>query len=200
MKVPRSTAAAIRSIRLVGGMVLMVYVAGHLTTLAFGLYSLDLLDRLRIPMMAPWQTRPGQALLYGALASHLVLGLLAVAQRRSAVSLNRSDLAQLALGVLIPVFLAWHVLRTRGAVTLGGDHTTYGALMIAYWKVRPFYGLLQVLGLVVAWVHGCLGVYGWLRLRRCWPVTAPFLYPVAFFLPMKPAAAYGRRRERGKNR
>jgi adenylate cyclase len=53
-------------------MVLMAYVTGHLTTLAFGLVSLDLLDRIRIPMMAPWQTGPGYVLLYGALASHLV--------------------------------------------------------------------------------------------------------------------------------
>jgi adenylate cyclase len=81
----------------------------------FGLVSLDLLDRMRIPMMAPWRTGLGQVLLYGALASQLVLGLLAVAQRRSAASLNRSDLAQLMLGLLIPMFLAWHVLRSRSA-------------------------------------------------------------------------------------
>src|SRR6516164_1326627 len=118
MRSRRSAAAIVRSIRLVGGMVLMAYVTGHLTTLAFGLVSLDLLDRIRIPVIAPWQTGPGQVLLYGALVSHLVLGLLAVAQRRSAASLNRSDLVQLMLGLLIPMFLAWHVLRTRGALTL----------------------------------------------------------------------------------
>jgi adenylate cyclase len=162
----------------------MAYVTGHLTNLAFGLISLDLLDRLRIQLMAPWQSIPGQILLYGALASHLGLGLFAVSQRRSVASLNRSDTAQLALGLLIPVFLAWHVLRTRGAIVLGGEHATYAVLMINYWKVTPFFGLLQVLGLVAAWVHGCLGLYGWLRLRRWWPVVAPFLYPVAVALPI----------------
>jgi adenylate cyclase len=184
VKIRRSAAAAVRSIRLGGGLVLMAYVTGHLTTLAFGLVSLDLLDRIRIPMMAPWQTGPGQVLLYAALASHLVLGLLAVAQRRSAASLNRSDLVQLMLGLLIPMFLAWHVLRTRGGLMLGGDRATYSALMIAYWKMNPFNGLLQVLGLVAAWVHGCLGLYGWLRLRRWWLFVAPFLYPATFFLPI----------------
>ena len=98
--------------------------------------------------------------------------------------MNRTDAAQLALGLLIPVFLAWHVLRTRGAIVLGGEHATYAVLMINYWKVTPFFGLLQVLGLVAAWVHGCLGLYGWLRLRRWWPVVAPFLYPIAFALPI----------------
>ena len=184
MKNHRSTAAAIRSVRLAGGMVLMAYVTGHLTNVAFGLVSLDLLDQLRIPLMAPWQSIPGQILLYGALASHLGLGLLAVAQRRSFASLNRSDATQLALGLLIPVFLAWHVLRTRGAIVLGGKHATYAVLMISYWQMTPFFGLLQVLGLAAAWVHGCLGLYGWLRLRRWWPVIAPFLYPIAFALPI----------------
>jgi adenylate cyclase len=184
MKNRRSTAAAVRSVRLAGGIVLMAYVTGHLTNLALGLVSLDLLDWMRIPLMAPWQSIPGQILLYGALTSHLGLGLFAVAQRRSVASLNRSDTAQLALGLLILVFLAWHVLRTRGAIVLGGEHATYAALMINYWKVTPFFGLLQVLGLVAPWVHGCLGLYGLLRLRRWWPVVAPFLYPVAFALPI----------------
>jgi adenylate cyclase len=74
VKIRRSAATAVRSIRVVGGTVLMAYVTGHLTTLAFGLVSLDLLDRIRIPMMAPWGTGPGQVVLYGALASHLLLG------------------------------------------------------------------------------------------------------------------------------
>ena len=61
MKNCRSTAAAVRSVRLVGGMVLMAYVTGHLTNLAFGLVSLDLLDRLRTPLMAPWQSIPAKS-------------------------------------------------------------------------------------------------------------------------------------------
>lgn len=184
MTIGKSAAAAVRSVRLIGGMVLMCYVAGHLANLAFGLVSLDLLDRLRSPIMAPWQTVPGQVLLYGALAAHLVLGLLAVAQRRSAASLNRSDLAQLALGFAIPLFLAWHVVRARGGIMLGADPPSYGVMLIGYWKNAPAYGLLQVLGLVAVWVHGCLGLYGWLRLHGWWPRVAPFLYPASFALPI----------------
>jgi hypothetical protein len=66
MKSRISAAAIVRSVRLTGGMVLMAYVTGHLTNLAFGLVSLDMLDRLRIPLMAPWQSLPCQILLYGA--------------------------------------------------------------------------------------------------------------------------------------
>jgi hypothetical protein len=56
--------------------------------------------------------------------------------------------------------------------------------MIAYWKLKPFNGLLQVLGLAAAWVHGSLGLYGWLRLHRWWPFVVQFLYPATFFLPI----------------
>ena len=171
-------------IRLIGGMVLMLFVACHLSNLALGLHSLDLLEAWRPRVLAAWQTYPGLALLYGALASHLVLGLVALAKRRSAASFRASDVAQLALGLLIPPLLVLHVLATRGVVALGGAHATYGLMLVIYWKLVPFYGLKQVLVVVLAWTHGCLGMYGWLRLRSWWPAIAGFLYPVAFALPI----------------
>jgi adenylate cyclase len=57
-------------------------------------------------------------------------------------------------------------------------------MLIGYWKNAPAYGLLQVLGLVAVWMHGCLGLCGWLRLHRWWPRVASFLYPAAFALPI----------------
>lgn len=184
MELRRSAASWVRTLRLVGGLVLMAYVTGHLANLSFGLVSLDLLDLLRAPIMRPWQTLPGQVLLYSALAAHLVLGLVAVVQRRSAASLNRMDLAQFALGLAIPLFLTLHVLRVRGGIILGAEPPSYAVLLIGYWRNAPISGLMQVLGLVAVWMHGCLGLYGWLRLYRWWPRVALFLYPAAFALPI----------------
>jgi adenylate cyclase len=177
-------AGVIVSLRLLGGMVLMLFVTCHLANLALGLVSLDLLEAWRPVVLAPWQTYPGLVLLYGALASHLVLGLVALAKRRSTASFRATDLAQLALGLLIPPLLVLHVLAMRGGVALGGAHATYGLALVIYWKLVPFYGLKQVLVVVLAWIHGCLGLYGWLRLRAWWPAIAGFLYPVAFALPI----------------
>jgi adenylate cyclase len=177
-------AGFIVSIRLIGGMVLMLFVTCHLSNLALGLASLDLLEAWRPRVLAPWQSYPGLVLLYGALASHLALGLVALAKRRSAASFRATDAAQLALGLLIPPLLVLHVLATRGIVALGGAHATYGLMLVIYWKLVPFYGLKQVLVVVIAWIHGCLGLYGWLRLRPWWPSIAGFLYPVAFALPI----------------
>jgi adenylate cyclase len=172
------------SIRLIGGMVLMLFVACHLSNLALGLASLDLLEAWRPRVLAVWQSYPGLVLLYGALASHLVLGLVALAKRRSAASFRATDVAQLMLGLLIPPLLILHLLATRGTVALGGAHATYGVMLVIYWKLVPFYGLKQVLVVVIAWIHGCLGMYGWLRLRSWWSSIAGFLYPVAFALPI----------------
>src|SRR5581483_1962631 len=137
-------AGIIVSIRLIGGMVLMLFVTCHLSNLALGLVSLDLMEAWRPRILAAWQTYPGLALLYGALASHLVLGLVALAKRRSAASFRATDVAQLTLGLLIPVLLALHVLGMRGTVALGGAHVSYGLALIIYWKFVPFYGLKQV--------------------------------------------------------
>jgi adenylate cyclase len=177
-------AVLVASARLTGGIVLMLFVASHLGNLALGLYSLDLLEAWRIPILRPWQSYLGLALLYGALASHLALGLLALAQRRSAASFVATDLAQLILGLLVPPLLALHVLATRGRVALGAGHANYGLMLVIYWKLVPFYGLKQVLVVTIAWAHGCLGLYGWLRLHRWWPAVAGFLYPLAFGLPI----------------
>ncbi len=177
-------AGIIVSIRLVGGMVLMLFVACHLSNLALGLVSLDVMEAWRPRILAVWQTYPGLTLLYGALLSHLVLGLVALAKRRSAASFRASDVAQLILGLTIPLLLTLHVLGMRGTVALGGPHVSYGLALVIYWKLVPFYGLKQVLVVVVAWVHGCLGLYGWLRLRAWWTRAAGFLYPVAFALPI----------------
>lgn len=177
-------AGVIVSIRLIGGMVLMLFVACHLSNLALGLVSLDVLEAWRPRVLAAWQTYPGLALLYAALASHLALGVVALAKRRSAASFRATDVAQLVLGLLIPPLLALHVLAMRGTVALGGAHVSYGLALVIYWKFVPLYGLKQVLVVTIAWVHGCLGLYGWLRLRAWWSSVAGFLYPVAFAVPI----------------
>jgi hypothetical protein len=59
--------AVVARVRLCGGMILMLYVVCHL--------SLQLTEQWRHLIMVPWQSWVGQFLLYGALASHVVLGL-----------------------------------------------------------------------------------------------------------------------------
>jgi adenylate cyclase len=171
-------------VRLCGGMVLMSYVICHLSNLSLGLWSLRLMDLWRPTIMAPWQSWGGQSLLYGALASHLVLGLVALSNRRAATSMGPSDIVQLALGLLIPPLLASHILASRGAAVLDDFHASYGWFLFMYWKQAPLHGLQQVFVVSAAWIHGCLGMNVWLRLRPWWPKVAGFVYPLVFVLPI----------------
>jgi adenylate cyclase len=181
---PVTLAAIVARVRLVGGMILMLYVTSHLGTLALGVGSLDLLESWRFPVMQYWQNPVGQALLYGALASHLVLGLVSLAGRRSAASMRPSDIAQVVLGLLVPPLLALHVLTVRGGFIVDGFVASDSWMMTVYWKKEPLYGLMQVLVVAAAWIHGCLGLHVWLRLRTWWPHVAGFVYPLVFVLPI----------------
>jgi adenylate cyclase len=171
-------------IRLCGGMILMAYLTCHLSNLWLGLWSLERMEQWRQLIMPPWQTWIGQSLLYGALVSHMALGLLALSGRRRAASMQAGDIAQLVLGLLIPPLLALHVLAARGAALLDGFQPSYGWFMVMYWKQAPFNGLKQVLVVSIAWMHGCLGLHTWLRLRPWWPTAAGFVYPMVFLVPI----------------
>jgi adenylate cyclase len=179
-----SIAMTVARVRLCGGMILMSYVICHLSNLSLGLWSLRLMDLWRPTIMAPWQSWLGQSLLYAALASHLVLGLVSLGNRRGATSMGQSDVVQLALGLLIPPLLASHLLASRGAALLDEFHASYGWFLFMYWKQAPLHGLEQVFVVSAAWIHGCLGMNVWLRMRPWWPTTAGIVYPLVFLLPI----------------
>lgn len=56
----------VRRVRLASGLILLFFVAGHLSNLALGLVSVDAMERWRGALLIPWQTGIGQALLLAA--------------------------------------------------------------------------------------------------------------------------------------
>ena len=53
----------------------------------------------------------------------------------------------------------------------------------ANWISRPYMEWVQFTLLLVAWVHGCIGLYYWLRLKRFFTRAAPYLLVAATLLP-----------------
>ena len=47
----------------------------------------------------------------------------------------------------------------------------------------PHMIVVQFILLTVAWIHGCIGLYFWLRLKPFFKWAAPFLLAVAVLLP-----------------
>lgn len=173
-----------RRIRLASGLVLLLFVAGHLVNLALGLISVDAMEQWRGILLAPWQSLPGQALLLAAAIVHASLGLAALAARRS-LAMSRTDWVQLVLGLATPPLLVNHVVGLQVMSDLVADFSgEYGYVLAIYWRYAPFLALQQLLVVVIVWAHGAIGLYSTLVLKRAWPRLAPLVLPVLFAIPI----------------
>ena len=56
-------------------------------------------------------------------------------------------------------------------------------MLYAYWIVWPYKMWLMFAVLVIAWVHGCIGLYFWLRMKAFYTRAAPFLLAAAVLVP-----------------
>ncbi len=153
-----------RRLRLITGLVLLAYVTSHLVNHSLGLISLDAMEAGRIWFLAAWRSPPGTVLLIGSLMAHLGLSTWSLYERRSLV-MPWGEAAQLVLGFAIPFLLLGHIIGTRGAHEIAGVNDTYAYVLLVHWVFDTSYIWQQSTGLVVAWVHGCIGVHYWLRLK-----------------------------------
>ena len=51
------------------------------------------------------------------------------------------------------------------------------------WSSWPYRIMADVAVLIVAWVHGCIGLYFWLRMKAFYKRAAPFLLAAAVLVP-----------------
>jgi adenylate cyclase len=173
----------IRRLRLTAGLVLFAYVALHLTNHALGNISLGWMERGLIVQKWIWQSIPGTLALYTALLTHLSLGIWALYERRQ-YGWGIGDVVQVAFGLTIPLLLAHHLTVTRIDLALYGTEKGYAQELYSFWVASPMWGVVQVLLLIVVWIHGCLGLYYWLRLKRFFPRFASLLLAAAVLLPI----------------
>lgn len=172
-----------RKLRLITGIVLFVFVTGHLINLSSGLASVELLDELRPWFMAPWTTTIGMVLLIVSMLVHGLLGLLAL-YHRNTLRMTGLDVGQLLLGLMIPPLLISHVLGTAVAATMSGSEPSYASVLTVYWVMDPVAGLQQVMVLVATWIHGCMGLFVWMRIQPWWQRIAGFAYPLVVLIPV----------------
>src|SRR5260370_11094444 len=76
-------------------------------------------------------------------------------------------------------------MATRVSDTfLGGDFGYYRSVLTVYFHEDPLKGVLQGTVLVVAWLHGCIGLRFWLRLKPWYESAQPYLYAAALLIPV----------------
>jgi adenylate cyclase len=177
-------AVNLRRIRLASGLVLFAYVASHFLNHAMGLVSHSALAEGREVFLAIWRNPVGTLLLYGSILAHFLLALWALFQRRSFRGLSRGDWAQILLGFVVPPLIFIHVVGTRLANAWFGTEDNYDYVLLVIWVFAPFEGMLQVLALLAAWLHGCIGLRGWLRLKPWYPAAQPYLFGAALLIPV----------------
>lgn len=175
---------AVRTLRLLSGLVLLAFVASHLANLSIGLHSLAAMDAWRATLLGPWQMPAGRWLLGGAALVHMLLGLWTMAMRRS-LAMSRTDWVQLALGLLTPPLLLAHVLLTAVAGEIvSGYEASYGFVLAKYWSISPAYALQHLVVVVFVWVHAGLGLYSWLVVKPVWRRIGGFVMPLLFAVPI----------------
>jgi adenylate cyclase len=175
--------AIIRRARLCSGLVLFTYITAHLLNLALGNYSLAWAEDGLLVHKFVWQSLPGTVVLYGAFILHFLLGLYALYERRM-VHWTASELAQLLLGLAVPPLLANHLAGTRIAFAAYGIDKGYAQVLYNFWVAAPHLGVVQLVLLIVAWAHGCMGIRFWFRLQPWFARVRGPLLCAAVLLPV----------------
>lgn len=176
--------------RLVSGIVLFVFVATHLLNHTLGLISIGAMNAGREVFLVLWRNLVGTGLLLGSMMAHTGLSLYALYRRRLLRDMRPGEIAQTILGLSVPPLLILHILGTRGANELFSLNDTYEWVLLNLWLWTPVYGVIQVVVLVAAWLHGCIGLHYWLRLKPWYRRYRGTLYTVALLLPAAALAGY----------
>lgn len=172
-----------QTLRIVTGIILFIFVATHLLNMAFGLVSLEALDEARHYFSWPWSNPIGFFFLAGSMLIHGLLGLLAIYWRNT-LRMTRYDLVQTISALLIIPLLASHLFGVTLAANMFSYEPSYQLLLNFFWVQSPMEGLRQVLVVTVTWIHGCAGLFTWMRLKAWWPKVAAIAYTLAVLIPV----------------
>ena len=172
----------VRQIRLACGLVLFAYLVSHFLNHALGNISMDALADGVYYHTVFWQFLPVAITFYTAALVHAGLGIWALYQRRQ-FRWRAIEPLQLVLGLSIPALIIAHIAGVRLGETLFGHEKLYPQVLYAYWVVWPYKILQMYALLLIAWIHGCIGLYFWLRMRAFYKRAAPLLLAAAILIP-----------------
>ena len=169
----------LQRLRLGSGLTLMIYVMLHYINHSLGNISINAMNYMLDWQILVWQSFPGSLLLYGALLTHIVLILWKLVARKT-FRLPVWEWIQIILGLLIPYFILTHIIAMRSPVRELGISVDYS---LAFGMMWPGAAYAQNFLLLVTWVHGCLGLHFWLRLRSWYGENIGWLASLAVVLP-----------------
>src|SRR6202790_448788 len=172
----------VRQIRLACGLVLFAYLLSHFINHALGNISLDALATGVRYHTAFWKSLPIAMVFYAAASAHAGLGIWALYQRRQ-FHWKAIEPIQLVLGLSIPALIITHLAGVRIDDVLFQHQKLYPQVFYSYWIISPYKMWLMFIVLIVSWIHGCIGLYFWLRMKAFFETAAPFLLAAAVLIP-----------------
>jgi adenylate cyclase len=176
-----------RDLRLISGIVMLLYLASHLANHALGLISLDTAEVVLGSVVRFWRNPFVTVVLYGAAGVHVALAIISVYERRT-FRLPATELLRIALGFWLPVMLIGHAITTRLEYELVAAPTTYARVVSDLWARD---GEWQHMGLLApGWLHGCLGLHFAFGRRALWRRYRFVLFAVALLLPVLSALGF----------
>ena len=173
---------SVRQVRLVSGLVLFAYLLSHFLNHALGNVSMEALATGVYFHTLFWQFLPITMLFYAACLVHTALGIWALYERRQ-FRWKAIEPLQLLLGLSIPVLVIAHIIGVRLGQTLYGHERLYPQVLFLYWIWAPWRIWMMLAVMTVAWVHGCIGLHFWLRMKAFYKRAAPFLLAAAVLIP-----------------
>jgi adenylate cyclase len=175
--------------RLWTGLVLFAFVLCHLINHAFGIVSLDAQNAASKILLAPWTIPIGIAVLSGAAAIHICVNLYTLWRRRT-LRLKPWEIIQFVSGLLIPYLMLDHALANRLMIELYQANTDYYVVQGFFWLAAPEYGVKQAAALIIAWIHGSIGIWHWLKIRRWFAKAQTVLLAAALVIPAVSLAGF----------
>jgi adenylate cyclase len=168
---------------MVCGLILFAYLISHFLNHALGNISLEALAWGLHYHLLFWQFLPVAIVFYTAVLVHCGLGVWALYERRQ-FRWKAVEPLQLVLGLSIPLLVAAHVIGTRLGHTLFAHDRFYPQVLHGYFATMSLRFASTMSVLVIAWVHGCIGLYFWLRMKTFFRRAAPFLLAAAVLVPV----------------
>ena len=173
---------SLRQVRLVSGVILLAYLVSHFLNHALGNISMAALATGIYFHMLFWQFPPIGILFYAACFVHTALGIWALYERRQ-FRWKAIEPIQLVLGLSIPAMVVAHIVGVRLGQSLYGHEKLYPQVFFAYWISAPYKAWLLTAVMIVSWVHACIGLHFWLRMKPFYKKAAPFLLAAALLIP-----------------
>lgn len=171
----------LRQIRLTCALVLFTYLVSHFLNHALGNISLDALQAGVLIHAGIWQFFPVAVVFYTSALIHASLGVWALYERRQ-FQWKTIEPLQLVLGLSIPALIVAHVVAVRLGENIYDINRSYPQVL-ASWVSSPLRLWAMYTVVLVAWTHGCIGLYFWLRLKTWFRGAAPWLLAAAVLLP-----------------